>query len=128
MGSKLFYYHTSVSRFSFFSPPSLCFVFVLLAPQNPPNHDEKNQNYTHTTHKKTKNSLLIIRAIQSHCSLTREYYDCVQVRGQKKKEKRPVTVALPYPPLLHQNEGKLNKKNRNRKRFSCFFNNTTKKG
>jgi len=28
----------------------------------------------------------------------------------KKKEKRPVTVALPYPPLLHQNEGKLNKK------------------
>ena len=79
-----------------------------------------------TATQKTKNSLLIIRAIQSHCSLTRENYDRVQVRGQK-KEKRPVTVALPYPPLLHQNEGKLNKKNRNRKRFSCFFNNTTKK-
>lgn len=37
-----------------------------------------------------------------------------------------MTVALPYPPPLHQNEGKLQKKNRNRKRFSCFFNNTTK--
>merc|ERR1739842_210854 len=39
---------------------------------------------------------------------------------------RPVTVALPYPPPLHQNEGKLQKKNRNRKGFSFFFNNTTK--
>jgi hypothetical protein len=37
-----------------------------------------------TATQKTKNSLLIIRAIQSHCSLTRENYDRVQVRGQKK--------------------------------------------
>merc|ERR1719323_318162 len=61
-----------------------------------------------------KNSLLI-RAIQSHCGLL-----------TRKRIKRPVTVALPYPPPLHQNEGKQQKKNRNRKRFSCFFNNTTK--
>ena len=61
-----------------------------------------------------KNSLLI-RAIQSHCGLL-----------TRKRIKRPVTVALPYPPPLHQNEGKSTKKNRNRKRFSCFFNNTTK--
>ena len=27
-----------------------------------------------------------------------------------RKIKRPVTVALPYPPPLHQNEGKLQKK------------------
>merc|ERR1711953_891706 len=51
----------------------------------------------------------------SHCGLL-----------TRKRIKRPVTVALPYPPPLHQNEGKQQKKNRNRKRFSCFFNNTTK--
>lgn len=39
----------------------------------------------------------------------------------KKKEKRPVTVALPYPPLLHQNEGKLNKKKSKSKAFFMFF-------
>ena len=44
-----------------------------------------------------KNSLLI-RAIQSHCGLL------------TRKEKRPVTVALPYPFPLHQNEGKQQKK------------------
>jgi len=43
----------------------------------------KKQKKTTAT-QKTKNSLLIIRAIQSHCSLTRENYDRVQVRGQKK--------------------------------------------
>lgn len=45
-----------------------------------------------------KNSLLI-RAIQSHCGLL-----------TRKRIKRPVTVALPYPPPLHQNEGKSTKK------------------
>jgi len=45
-----------------------------------------------------KNSLLI-RAIQSHCGLL-----------TRKRIKRPVTVALPYPPPLHQNEGKQQKK------------------
>merc|ERR1712142_386441 len=46
----------------------------------------------------TKTSLLI-RAIQSHCGLL-----------TRKKIKRPVTVAPPYPPPLHQNEGKQQKK------------------
>jgi hypothetical protein len=45
-----------------------------------------------------KNSLLI-RAIQSHCGLL-----------TRKRIKRPVTVALPYPFPLHQNEGKSTKK------------------
>jgi len=55
-----------------------------------------------------KNSLLI-RAIQSHCGLL-----------TRKRIKRPVTVALPYPPPLHQNEGKLQKKSKS-KAFFMFF-------
>jgi len=48
------------------------------------------------------------RAIQSHCGLL------------TRKEKRPVTVALPYPFPLHQNEGKQQKKSKS-KAFFMFF-------
>ena len=51
-----------------------------------------------------------------------------------RKIKRPVTIALPYPPPLHQKwrktKNQITKKitNRNRKQsFSCFFNNTYKR-
>lgn len=67
----------------------------------------KNTKKTTATKNKTKNSLLI-RAIQSHCGLL------------TRKEKRPVTVALPYPPPLHQNEGKQQKKSKS-KAFFMFF-------